>query len=359
MSSLLYKEDADAARDRLAAWWRGADIGRPAMALFAPRDPPAERVPARPAPAGWQTDYSMSDFDFRVYLARRACVDRWYLGEAFPYVAPDLGPGCLGLYLGCRGVDMPGTVWFEPCLREPEAARFEFDPDNACWQFTLRLARAQLALGRGKFLVQFPDLIEGLDTLAALRGTEALLTDLVERPDWVRRCLERITDVYFRYFDPLYTLLKDERGGSHFWLWAPGRLAKLQCDFSAMISPAMFGEFMVPALRAMTARLDYSLYHWDGPGAIPHHDHLLALPRLDAIQWTPGAGAEPLHSRRWWPLYHKTVEAGKKVLLLGFEDTEQLKVFRREFGPRFKQFFFMLSVPTRAAGDKVLALASD
>jgi len=92
-------------------------------------------------------------------------------------------------------------------------------------------------------------------------------------------------------------MMRDEVGGSIFWAWAPGRMAKFQCDFSAMISPAMFGEFMVPVLREMTERVSYCMYHWDGPGALGHHDHLLSLPRLTMLQWTPGADANKMPTR--------------------------------------------------------------
>lgn len=259
------------------------------------------------------------------------------MGEAVPTQSPDLAPNCLALFLGCEGKESPGTVWCEPCMESPEDARFEYDPDNIYWQFSLRLGRELLRAGKGKFLIQFPDLIEGLDTLAAMRGTEPLLIDLIERPEWIHSCLKQITPLYFRYYDVLYDMYRDEVGGSNFWMWAPGRMAKFQCDFSAMISPAMFGEFMVPVLREMTERVSYSMYHWDGPGAIPHHDHLLSIPRLNMIQWTAGDGAEPSDHRRWWPLYHKTVDAGKKIFI-GCSSHENLKTLKREFGPKLKQF---------------------
>ncbi|NLG26402.1 MAG: hypothetical protein GX557_00700, partial [Chloroflexi bacterium] len=310
MTGLLYREDYDEVRDRLTLWWNGGDIGRPTLLLTAPRERPLEEIPALPKPPGWVTDYSISNYAYRLNLTQRACTRTHYLAEALPHVAPDLAPGCVSLYLGCRGVETDGTVWMEPCITEPERARFELDPDNVYWQFTLRLARDQARLGQGKFMLQFPDLIEGLDTLAAMRGTEALLVDLVDRPAWVREALTRISRLYFGYYDPLYELIKDERGGSIFWCWAPGRMAKLQCDYSAMISAAMFREFMVPVLLDLTRRLDYSMYHWDGPGAIQHHDALLAIPRLSMLQWTPGDGQEPIAHPRWWPLFHKTVEAG-------------------------------------------------
>jgi 5-methyltetrahydrofolate--homocysteine methyltransferase len=275
-----------------------------------------------------------------------------------PQVAPDLGPNCLALYLGCKGVDGDGTVWFEPFITDPEATRFAFDAQNFYWQFTLRLAREQLRLARGKFLLSFPDLIEGLDTLAAMRDTQHLLIDLLERPGWVHASLRQITDLYFQYYDVLYDLIADERGGSYYWVWAPGRLSKFQCDFSAMISPAMFDTFMMPVLREMTARIEFCIYHWDGPGAIPHHDHLLSLPELDVLQWTPGAGANAAADPRWWPLYHKTVEAGKKVMI-GVGSVDHLLALREEFGPKLKQFLIPMRAESLEQAQEILQTVSD
>jgi 5-methyltetrahydrofolate--homocysteine methyltransferase len=360
MTALLYRPDIDAARDRLTTWWNGGDIGRPVLLLTAPRAEPVENVPVLPEPEGWTTHYSVSDFDYRVNLAARACVHTHYLGEAMPQVAPDLGPNCLALYLGCHGVDGDGTVWFEPFIADPETTRLAFDPDNFYWQFTLRLGRAFKHLAQNKFLLSFPDLIEGLDTLAAMRGTQQTLIDLLERPGWVETSLQQITDLYFRYYDVLYDLIADERGGSHYWAWAPGRLSKFQCDFSAMISPAMFDAYMMPALREMTARVDYCIYHWDGPGAIPHHDALLSLPDLDVLQWTPGAGTNRTTDPRWWPLYHKTIEAGKKVMI-GVDSVaspDQLLLMRREFGPNFAQFLITMRAESVEQAQEITQLVT-
>ncbi|MCP4640666.1 MAG: hypothetical protein GY851_09550 [bacterium] len=359
MAGLLYREDMDDVRDRLTAWWNGSDLGRPMMHITAPRETPIEDVPVMPEPEGWVTHYSTSDFDYRVNLAERASINTHYLAEAVPFASPDLAPNCLALYLGCRGVETEGTVWCDPCIIDPEDARFEYDTDNFYWDFTLRLAREQLRLGEGKFLIQFPDLIEALDTLAAMRGSEDLLTDLLLRPEWVHASLRKLTDMYFRYYDVLYDLFRDEVGGSYWWAWAPGRMVKLQCDFSAMIAPDTFGEFMVPALTEMTERISYSMYHWDGPGAIPHLDHLLSIPKLDMIQWTPGAGVPPTDDPKWWPLYHRIVDAGKKVYCTDCGSLDSLKAMKGEFGPKLNQFLIGMHVGTPAGADKVLALASE
>ncbi|MBN1346909.1 MAG: hypothetical protein JXQ73_29740 [Phycisphaerae bacterium] len=358
VSGLLYREDIEEVRRRLTTWWNNGDIGRPAMQITVKRGELRKcDLSPMPEPEGWLTHYSTSNFEYRVNSQARSFLDHDRLAEHVPDTSADLAPNCLALYLGCRGVEMPGTVWCEPCIDRPEEAVFEYDADNFYWDFTLRLTRGLLDLGQGRFLVSFPDLIEGLDTLAAMYGAERLLLELIDRPDWIRACLRQITDRYFHYYDILYDMIRDEVGGSSFWAWAPGRMTKLQCDFSAMISSEMFGEFMVPVLREMTERVSYSMYHWDGPGAIKHLDHLLGLPKLDMIQWTPGAGQPPPDHERWWPLYHRIIAAGKKVYCTSCAGEESLKAMRTEFGPGLRHFLIAMSAESPRQADNILEIA--
>jgi 5-methyltetrahydrofolate--homocysteine methyltransferase len=353
MAGLLYREDFDDVRDRLTRWWNGGDIARAVAQIVAPRPKPLEDIPAMPEPPGWCTAYSTSSFEYRLNLNRRGCIGNCYLGDAVPTVNADLGANCLALFLGCKGVEGTGTVWFEPFIDDPDKADLRYDPDNFYWRFCVDLTKENLRHAEGKCLHTFPDFIEGLDTLAAMRGTQPLLHDLIDRPDWVHRCLARITDLYFRYYDRIYDLIRDDRGGSVFWAWAPGRLAKFQCDFSAMISPAMFREFMLPVLAEMTERVSYCMYHWDGPGAICHHDALLSLPALDMLQWTPGDGHEPCGDKRWWPLYHKTFDAGKKVHIGVHKD--EIPPLLREFGPKSKGFLLgVWGVESKQEGEELI-----
>ena len=78
------------------------------------------------------------------------------------------------------------------------------------------------------------------------------------------------------------------------------------------------------------------------------------------IQWTPGAGAEGPENPRWWPLYHKTIDAGKKVYIGWFRQPRQaLLALKREFGSKLKQFLISLAVSSRAEAEELLRLASD
>jgi len=355
MPALTYRPDWDEGRKRLAAWWEGEDIGRPAMQITAPRPEPIEIIEALPEPEGYiGCQYTTKDLPWRVNVALRACTRTLYYAEAVPaFNSGDLAPNCLALYLGCHGVEMPGTTWCEPFIEEPTPPAFRYDPDNFYWRFSLDAYTQTIAQSRGKFLQQFPDLIEGLDTLAAMRGTERLLIDLLERPDWVQACLRQITDLYFHYYDMLCDVVRDDMGGSYWWVWGPGRTAKFQCDFSAMISAPMFREFMQPVLTEMTERVSCSLYHLDGPGATQHVECLMDIPKLGMIQWTPGDGVEPCWDRHWWPMFHRILDGGKK-LMIWVDGMETMRELRREFGQSINGMLITFGVGSAEAAEEMM-----
>jgi hypothetical protein len=124
-----------------------------------------------------------------------------------------------------------------------------------------------------------------------------------------------------------------------------------------MISPDMYAEFMVPVLSEMCRRVDYCIYHWDGPGAVAHHDHLLSIPGIHVLQWTPGAGVDQPADRKWWPLYHKTIEAGKRVMI-GLEQEEDLLALRSEFGDKLKSFLITMRAETPQHAGRILEIVS-
>jgi len=205
----------------------------------------------------------------------------------------------------------------------------------------------------GRFLHQFPDLIEGLDVVAALRGTEPMLYDLFDRPEWLAGLLQQLTALYFRYYDLLYNRIRDDLGGSVFWTWAPGRLGKLQCDCSAMLSPQQFIDLQVPVLAEMCERLSYSIYHLDGVDAVKHLEALLGLASLDVIQWTPGAGQPPVGDPAWYGLYARMLSAGKRVFLLGLTPDQALGL-RRRFGVDSHRFLLALWLGDVATGEALV-----
>jgi len=333
MSLLQHKPDWERSKARFEAFWHREVLDRPLVQAFSRRNNPlsSQSTPSEPE----SLDQFWLDADYRIDAFEANAARTHYGGDAFPIFETYIGPGSLALYLGSEPRFAEDTVWNEPSVDSlADSALPVYDATNETWLASYQMCRRGVERLRGKAIVSIPDLIEGLDTLASLRGTQELLFDLVEHPQAIHKWQRALVELYFEYYDRIYDVVKDDSGGSCascFFLWAPGRMAKLQCDVSAMVSPAMFDEFAAPYLDEQSKRLDYVLYHLDGPHALQHVDTLLSLPQIDAVQWVPDPG-DKHGGEEWMPLFRRIRGAGKSlhVINTSAEDAERIV---RELGP--------------------------
>ena len=331
-----YDEDWDQTRDILTAWWRRELPPGPVLSVTAPRDQPIECPAAGESPTDPRE--SWLDMEFQITAFEAAIAEVYHGGLAYPYITPLLGPGSMNLFLGAEAGFAPETVWYEPCFKDPAKVDLEIRSDNEYWRWTVAATRLYMERAAGKFLVGIPDMVEGLDVLAALFGTQELLTFLIDCPAEIHRLLRQLDEIYWEAFDPLYEMVKDEREGNvyaAFQIWGPGRTLKTQCDFAAMLSPDMFAEFVCPYMEKQCQQADFSLYHLDGPDCIRHLPVLLSeVPSLKAVQWVAGAGNQHVQSAdpAWWDVIWRPVYAsGRAANVLG-NSPEMVEAFVREFG---------------------------
>ena len=326
MSECLWKPDWPETKKHFADWWNheGLVLGMwGAPHTDKPRfDRPRPELPATIAEtytdAAWRAGKIHDD------LARSA-----FPADILPLADTNLGPGSLALFLGSEPKFEPDTIWFSDVFQDVEDPEslppLRFDPGNRWWKLTEDQLRRCRALAGDDYMVGCPDLVEGLDILATLREPQTLLMDMLERPEWVEEKLREIADVWRDVYGRIYDIIKLGDGGAAYWafyLWGPGKTAKIQCDMSAMFSPEMFARFAVPGLTAQCEWLDCSLYHLDGTQALCHLDQLLGIAALDAIEWTPQAGIETGGSPRWYDLYRRILAAGKSVQVMDVEPAE-------------------------------------
>lgn len=346
----LWKADWSLARAAFADWWAGTGL---ALHVTAPKDDPWEEFPAPPPPASLEQQWY--DPAYRAAKNLHELSHTFFGGVAFPQSKVSIGPGSLGLMLGCQPGLAETTVWYEPVIEDPEAP-FSMEFDRSRWGWTLHeaLIRESLLHAPGRYLVGYPDLVENLDTLAQLRGSETTLMDLVERPDWVEERIAAINQAFFDAYDALWDLLRDPWGGAAFHafsLWGPGKTAKIQCDFCCMISPRMFRRFVQPALAEQAAWLDYAMYHLDGTQALPQLDNLLSIEGIQAIEWTPQAGLPGGGSPDWYDLYRRIKAAGKSVQAIEVKP-EEVEPLIAAVGP--EGLFIHTAAPTEAAARDLL-----
>ena len=102
--------------------------------------------------------------------------------------------------------------------------------------------------------------MEGLDVLAALKGTDKVLLDTVMQPEVLEQQMQQINDIYFKVFDELYDIIRegDEMAFCYFSSWAPGKMSKLQSDISTMISEDDYSRFVQQFIREQCQKIAYT-----------------------------------------------------------------------------------------------------
>ena len=320
-----YKDNWPETRDHFQAWWQRSKIDRPMLSFWAKRE---QALADGVKPSAYETpEQSFTDVTLKLEHFRHFLNTRKPMAEAFPNFSADLGLGSMALYLGSDPVFAWDTLWYRECVTDWDSyGEILFDPNNHWWQLHLDMIRQAQDSANGDFLVNIPDIIENVDILSALRGPMSFCYDLIDHSPRMKRYVEQLDDVYFRFYDAMYDIVKgadDSSSFTAFQIWGPGRTAKLQCDFCALMSPDQFREFVQDSLRKQCCTLDNSLYHLDGPDAIKHLDALMEIDELDALQWTCGAGQPDGGNERWYPIYEK-VRAADKSLWISLADGELL-----------------------------------
>lgn len=331
-----YKVNMEAAKEKFRNYWAHKNTGRPLMCVIARRPEVEQYSDGTPVEGGYLDQicqgkyYNMpeelkwKDMEDK-YQNPQRIVDRYryfcqthaFLGESFPNLNIDFGPGSLASYLGSEIGFKEDTVWFNKCLDGWDGVpKLTFDPENKWFKKHLQLAKDCQALAGDDFYVDMPDLMENIDVLASLRGAQDILFDLLDEPEMIGERIQEVTDIYYEYYDRFYDVIKDEEGGNAytvFQIWGPGRTVKLQCDFSAMMSPEDFRKYIQPSLRTQSENVDHVLYHLDGPAAIKHMDALMEIDGINALQWTSGDAGPDGTLPDWDVIYDKAIAAGKSI----------------------------------------------
>lgn len=307
-----WKTNWEESKKHYTDWWNGKGLVLSMWEHLQQGVTPHADVP-KPAPARDLKQYWF-DPQWRAdnlhYLLSRSS----FMADIPPVANTHLGPGSLAALMGAELDGGPDTIWIRH--KPGTEMNLTFDQKHPMWQLHTDLLKACKANANGNYYVGCPDLVEGLDVLASIRGTQDVLMDMMMQPDELIQQLQLINQVYFEAYNRIYELIRegDESTFCYFSLWAPGRVSKLQSDISIMISEDDFRQFVQPFIREQAQKIDYTLYHLDGVGAQRHLDALLEIDELNAIQWTPGVGEPQGGNACWYDLYRRILAGGKSVM---------------------------------------------
>lgn len=302
------------ALDRNEAFWRGELTDGPLLWVTA-----AGARAGTPPRAPATDEEQWTDVGYQIEKTEDALSRTYFAADALPVHNPWLGPDQFAAWLGgeLSFSTRDNTSWTRPFIEDwADFPEFTIDPENRWWRTYLEILRASVDRGRGRWVTAYPDLHSGIDGLGAMRGPERLMIDLLTDPEAVKRAMRQMTRLWKEIVDIVSGIILPAGQGTTNWTmgWSAKRFVCVgQNDFSCLIGPEMFDEFVLEDTAECCAYVDSSIYHLDGPGALQHVPALLALEDLDCVQWIQGAG-KPLPSE-WLGLLRRIQDAGKTVQL--------------------------------------------
>jgi 5-methyltetrahydrofolate--homocysteine methyltransferase len=335
---LTLKPDLEAAAQRWAASFAGELIDRPPVWVTCS---PAERLPN-------YYELVHGDIDTLIERALAFAEGTYWGGDAIPQWFLSFGPDELAAFCGGTlswSADSPDTNWSAPFVEDWEAAfPLCLQQDHPLWQRLLTLYRRGAERMAGKMLLTPPDLHSNMDLLTAMRGPERLLMDLVDTPELVDRAMDDARAIFREIWAAVREAGRMDELGFCQNFYSMEGAAMLQCDFSCMISPAMYRRWVLPALEEEADLVRHATYHWDGPGALVHEESVFNNQGLYALSYVPGAG-QGSHVEHLDLL--KRMQAAGKVAHVG-GTVDEIKYLHHELRHDRVVYFASVSSPDEA-----------
>ncbi|MBI5668506.1 MAG: hypothetical protein HZC41_10915 [Chloroflexi bacterium] len=305
--------DFDRAMQRVYAWYAGAVLDRPPVRFMAHNAFVNQALADYPSPSLKDRWF---DVEFQVDTFARSLQGKRFHGETFPVFFPNLGPEVYAAFYGSEVEYGEVTAWSKPLVHDwDDMQRLRLDTDNSYWRKLDELTRCALERCTGQFLVGYTDMHPGVDCAASWRDPQQFCIDLIECPDEAAQLIEIAIRDFECIYDHFDNILKAHGQLSVSWMGIPsfGRMHIPSCDFSALISPALFERFCLPVLQREVKTMTHNIFHVDGKGVLKHLDRILSVPEVHALQWVQGVGSDqPI--MQWVPTIQR-MQARRPVIV--------------------------------------------
>jgi len=310
-----FKRDFDLVQKRWAEFWAGTSC-RPLIAFEIPKEG-VEPVEKPKNMSGYDGNFAPVINQLLGWASTHN-----FVGEAIPFFYLTYGPDHFAALIGAdlKFDFKTGTSWSVPFLKDYDQVEIKFNPNCFWFDRTIKFIRALKSQCDGRLLIAPPTMSNGLDTLAAIRGPQNLLMDMVMQPDKVKKVERDILQTYKTISDIIYDELEYKKYGSinRHGMYSSGKIDVVQCDISCMLSSEMYQEFGLPYTKFESNYLDCVEYHLDGPDAIRHLKDICSVENIQVIQWVPGAGEAA--QQNWMDLYIEIDNLGKGQILWCSQD---------------------------------------
>ena len=220
------------------------------------------------------------------------CDDRWEAQRDFgdfPFTCAPMHIPWLEAIAGCPIQASPSSFWAEPCLSDWGSWQWDRPVLESPWaQKLLEVMRALGEHSKGRYHVS-PTLMRGpADILSAMRGATQFPLDFLDTPDLVASALRQCARIWQEVAQALLQMISPSPEGyialdAALRAWAPDKLLWLQEDAMALLSPALYREFVLPIDKHLASLFPCVAFHLHGT-ALWSIDELVQVSEVDVME---------------------------------------------------------------------------
>ena len=221
-----------------------------------------------------------------------------------------------------------------------------FSPENPWVARCLEMLRSLSEHAAGRYPLGVT-LMRGVsDLLSALLGVDRLVFAMLDEPARVHALAEALTEFWIAFAHAQLDVIPSFAGGcgSFFYnLWAPGRCVWLQEDTAALLSPALYEEFILPCDRRIASAFDYTFIHLHPARYVPYA-HLL---ESDASVIELHIDKEGPRAKDLLPVY-RHIQKHKPLFVWGDMTSDDLDILLGSLDPRGLAIQVVVRTPKEA-----------
>ncbi len=231
-------------------------------------------------------------------------------------------PAMLGSRLRLLADNVLGV---EQNLSWDEALAVRLDSEGPWYLKYMELVGALVSAAEGRFPVSHGAEIGPTDIHAVLRGHTQSIIDSVEEPERTQRLLARAGGWLAELTEAVWNRLPRFEGGwfdGQYCLWAPGPIARLQEDASAVYSPALYRRLVKPVDRVLSRRFECAFMHLHSTSMFLL-DEFLAIEELNCFEINHDVSGPPLADMI--PCFRQVQAARRSLVVRGAFSPDELR----------------------------------
>jgi hypothetical protein len=274
--------------------------------------------------------------------------------DAFWTAEPFTGIPWMEAILGCDVYAGEESFISKPWMKSlDDLEKIRLDRENPWYKKYMEFTRKLVELSRGRFPIGQPIMRGPSDMVGAIMGQTEMVFAFADEPERLKEFFLKVTDVFIQVIGEQKKLVPLFHGGSSmgfYHVYCPGTSIWYQEDLSAIMSPALYREFLLEPERRICEGHDYTAIHLH-PSSFFLLDELLANDWLKAVEVNKDVGGPSV--LEMIPELKK-ITAKKNLIFWGDFTPEELECVRKNL-PKGRIFFNIIA-PTMEEARHLLGL---